>query len=216
MTGCLNLSRINFHSFSSSENWIGYFQWRGSAKIGEVKDTSNYSEELVHKAALLVFNYFKSSWSDFFLLSALSYDDNDRFSDKEYMATVNNLYGDIYEEGKKRGLLLPYTDEYDKWFNHDWYNLEQSQIPLEFLRFCFDSDFILPFSEMAMAMVFNKVVGQQCFLINPQLQIVLYPHEDTGYGCIDLGNNPNILVDFLKYCDKSEDFCSYVEPKFSS
>lgn len=206
MTNSIDLSRIDFHGFSSSKNWIGYFQW-----IGIVDETkkSEYNQELIHKAGLLLYEYFKDCWNDFFVLSGLRYDD-----EAENETGADELYGNVYNKAKEIGLLIPVDDEYEKWSDYKWFKLPKTQIPLHFLRFCFDKDFILPYSEMAMAMVFGKICGQKCFLINPKLQIALYPHDDIGYGCIDLGDNPKILTDFLNYCDKNQDFISHIEEQY--
>lgn len=201
MINNVNLSQINFNGLSTSENWVGYFQWAGFLNK---EHNSKYSVDLFHKAGLLFYEYFKDCWNDFFLVSACAYDDNSK-NEKD----IDKIYGNTYEISKKNSLLKPYSETYDYWFSN-------KDIPLlaEFLTFCFDKDFILPFSEMVMAMTFRKVVGQQCFLINPKLQIALYPHEDIGYGCIDLGDNPKILTDFLNYCDKSKDFVSHIEEQY--
>ena len=210
MINSIDLSRISFHGFSLSKNWIGYFQWIG---FDDETKTSEYSEELTHKAGLLVYEYFKDNWNDFFLLSAVSYCDEIE-GDPELTQQLNDpiidkFYGNTYREAKKRDLFIPQNIGYGEWLdNHD------AELPAKFIKLCFDTDFILPFSEMVMGMVFGKVVGQQCFLINPKLQIALYPHEDIGYGCIDLGDNPKILTDFLNYCDKSKDFVSHIEEQY--
>lgn len=212
----IDLSRIDFHSFNRSKNLIGSFYWRGFDENDKKK--YEYNEELTHKASLLVYEYFKDYWNDFFILSGLRYcdeTDDDIEKSSYFSLEKEKIYEDIYNKAKEKGWLIPFDDEYDKWANYEWFKLPKTQIPLHFLRFCFDTNFTLQFSELsALKGGESKTCGEICLLINPKLQIALYTHWDIGYACIDLGDNPKILTDFLNYCDKSKDFVSHIEEQY--
>ena len=55
-------------------------------------------------------------------------------------------------------------------------------------------------------MGYNKVFGEICFLINPNLSLLLYPHSEKGYGCISLSDDCNNAIEFLNFCSKDEEF----------
>ena len=52
----------------------------------------------------------------------------------------------------------------------------------------------------------NKVFGEICFLINPNLSLLLYPHSEKGYGCISLSDDCNNAIEFLNFCSKDNKF----------
>lgn len=213
----IDLSRIDFHSFNCSKNLVGSFYWRGFDDENTGKYI--YYEELIHKASLLVYDYFKDCWNDFFILSGLryceEYEEEPKVEKSSFSPKLQKQYDEIFDKAKEKGWLIPFNDEYDRWHNYRWFNLAKTQIPLHFLRFCFDSDFTLQFSELsALKGGETKIIGETCFLINPKLQLALYTHWDIGYACIDLGDNPQTILDFLKYCDTSEDFVSHIEEEY--
>lgn len=186
----ISLARFDFNGFSNSKNWVGHFE-----KKGDKSDVN-----CVHQATNLMYEYFKNDWDDFFIMSALFYDDS-----RNNEEGVDDKYLEIYELSKGNSLLNDNrSDEAEQYFE------EKIPLPAKFIQLCFDKEFLLPFVEMVMAMTFGKVVGQICFLINPKLKIALYPHDDIGFGCIDLDENPKVLIDFLMYCNQ-KDFISYIE-----
>ncbi|TCP92062.1 hypothetical protein EDC44_12815 [Cricetibacter osteomyelitidis] len=184
----IHLANINFNGFSTSSTWIGYFEETETAEplMG------------IKLACELFYNFFSSDLEDFILISALCFDD------KADLDPRFNIYNDIYEISKEKGYLKPLTDSYIEY-------LDDAPLLAKHLSIHFDKDFFMPFCEMVMALSYSKVVGQVCFLVNPKLQIALYPHDDTGFGVISLNEDYSIGIKFLQYCGKSEYFNYYIE-----
>ncbi|MGV6988170.1 hypothetical protein ACWA5Z_04100 [Testudinibacter sp. P80/BLE/0925] len=185
----IHLANINFNGFSSSSTWIGYFEET------ELVEPLNG----IKLACELFYNFFSNDLNDFILISALCFDD------KADLDPRFNDYNGIYEISKEKGYLKPLTDNYIKY-------LDGSPLLANHLSIHFDNDFFIPFCEMVMALSYSKVVGQVCFLINPKLQIALYPHDDTGFGVITLNENFSMGIEFLQYCGKNEFFDYYIDP----
>ena len=184
----ISFNKINFNSFSSSPGWVGYFYARDLT----VRSVIQMSSKMIE-------SFFKDSINDFFLLTALAYDDS--ASIPEFSASEVSYYESVYSKAKEMGVLIPYNGLIE-----DFYEDNKYPFPANIISLSFDKQDMLSFCELSMAYKYNKVVGDYCFLINPTLKIALYPHEDIGYGCISLGEDNTLLMEFLSYCDKSEYF----------
>lgn len=204
--GGINLGGINFNSFSSSLGWVGHFN--GLADPRAIKQASRVIEEF--------FNIH-----DFFMISALSYDKNHDIFDLEadnpddYRNILKNeLFADNYYKAIKYGFLQDFDGLYEKFLDEEMQLPPRDvDLPAYILRLDFDSSIFLNFCEVLMAYYFSPVIGQRCFLINPKLGIVLYPHDDSGYGCISLNNiaeEKALLMDFLNFCGRDEAFKVFI------
>ncbi|QWT40039.1 hypothetical protein [Dickeya dadantii] len=173
--------RINFDSFSSSVGWKGFFERKES-----------FSFSLVDDAIRLAHDFFSPHWNGFFALSALSFDD-DRESDEN----VINKYKSIYEDLKLKGYLKVLSDNFESYLCGD-IHLVASDVSIHF-----DVENFMNVCRIMMA--HGSVLGQVFFMINLELGVVIYPHEDTGFGCISLNKN-DMSVDFLNYVSKNDNF----------
>lgn len=180
----VDLANIDFSAFSNSKGWIGYFEGKYKKDNYLVKET------------ISIFNsFFKHDIKDFFLLSSLMYCDNGAISEE----FIN--YIDAYRKAKKENLLRCFSNK----------KINEDGIEAESLILCFDYDIFMPLCELVMALSFNNIWGQTCFLINPKLQIAVYPHEDIGFGVISLNEDPSLGVEFLKFCKKDKRFDVYID-----
>lgn len=179
----VKLKNINFSGFSSSNRWIGYF---------EVKQKED--NNLIKEAISLFNNFFKYDINDFFLLSSLASCDNGAISE-EFID-----YIDIYKKIKEENIFKRYLDKKNN-----------KNIKAKALNLCFDYDTFMPLCELVMVLSFNNIFGQICFLINPKLQIALYPHDDIGFGVIALNDDPTLGIKFLKFCENDSRFRVYIE-----
>ena len=184
----ISFDKINFNSFSSSPGWVGYFYARDLTM-----------QSVIQMSSKMIESFFKDSINDFFLLTALAYDDSasiPEFSDLEV-----SYYESVYNKAKEMGVLIPYNGPIE-----DFYEDNKYPFPANIMSLSFDKKDILSFCELSMAYKYNKVVGDHCFLINPTLKIALYPHEDIGYGCISLSDDCNKAIEFLNFCSKDDKF----------
>ena len=152
----ISLGGINFNGFSSSNNWIGYF---------EAKNISD--ETMILKANELI-----------------------------------NKLEKLYKEAKRDGFLIPYNGLMEEYYEAD--NFDEILYPANLLNFTFDKDKFLSYCELVMG--YNKVFGEICFLINPNLSLLLYPHSEKGYGCISLSDDCSKAIEFLNFCSKDDKF----------
>ncbi|MFZ7267246.1 hypothetical protein ACLSY3_09875 [Avibacterium avium] len=185
----VNLKNINFSSFSKSKNWVGSFE------------AKNKRDNMLVKESISLFNnFFKFEVNHFFLLSSLMYYDNGAISEE----LIN--YIDIYKNAKENNLLRPFVEKFSS----------KKNININLLNLCFDYNTSISFCELIMELSFNNIIGQTCFLINPELQIALYPHDDIGFGVIALDSDPTLGIEFLKFCEKDSRFRVNIAPEILS
>ena len=184
----ISFDKINFNSFSSSPGWVGYFYARDLTM-----------QSVIQLSSKIIESFFKDSMNDFFLLTALAYDDS--ASIPEFSNLEVSYYENVYNKAKEMGVLIPYNGLIE-----DFYEDNKYPFPANIMSLSFDKQDILSFCELSMAYKYNKVVGDHCFLVNPKLKIALYPHEDIGYGCISLSDDCNKAIEFLNFCSKDDKF----------
>lgn len=182
----ISLGKINFQRYSNSENWIGYYEAKNKSSISKI-----------HDATQLFLDYFKEDIKNFILVSALADNSHSMIisTDKE-----DAIYSSIFELAKQKGFIQEYSSEFNDYLEQDL------ELPAKLLNINFECDFYMPFCELVMAYYFNKIAGQVCFLINSELQLAFYPHDDIGFGCISLNSDILASVEFLEYCKKNEEF----------
>ncbi|WP_075321184.1 hypothetical protein [Histophilus somni] len=185
------LDKINFKGFRGSQFWVGYF----SARKIKIPDSVDVAIELFEQ-------YFKESLDDFFSINCLAYDD-DAYSDPEAL-----IYIDEYNFAKETGFLKPYIGELKNYLDNDD---KYEYVPANFLSINFDSENFLLYSKIMMAFTFGKVVGQICFFINPILNVVIYPHDDSGFGVISLSEDKTEAIKFLEFCSLREHINVYID-----
>lgn len=177
-----SLHGFNFGGFSSSENWVGFF---------ERKD--RFSFDLLDEAINLFEDFFSESHDDIVIITALAFDD-----EREKNQDILKRYSETYTYFKKQNVLTPITDEYEKYLYGD------STLPANVLNFYFDKEIYIELAKLIMC--YSGVVGDICFYINRKLNIAVYPHEDTGFGCISLTNDKREALRFLESCKKNNSF----------
>lgn len=182
LTNGFSLRDINFSGFSTSANWVGYFE-RNKA----------FSYSLIDEAVSLFEGFVKSDNKGVVVLTALSFDD-DREGDEE---TIKR-YQCVYDEMKSKRLLSPMTDDFES------YRYGESPLIASSLSFSLSSADFIGLSKLLMCHA--GVIGQVCFYIDPSLNIAIYPHDDTGFGCVALNSDEGACRDFLNYCSGSGNF----------
>lgn len=192
---CISLKKINLNSYSSSEGWIGYY---------EAKDVQDY--KLISTATELVTLYFGEELKEFFLISALAESNSISPLDSE-IKEIDKIYGTLFKLAREKKFIQDYSLEFNNYLERE------DDLPAKLLNFHFEVSYFMPFCEVLMAYYFSKIAGQFCFLINPKLQIALYPHDDTGFGCISFDGNSKVLIDFLEFCNTHPNFSSTFNKK---
>ncbi|WP_350307690.1 hypothetical protein [Photorhabdus viridis] len=182
-----SLNEFNFSGFSSSVNWVGYFERKYS-----------FSYHLLDEAIELFSDFFKGKHGNSTIITALSFDD-----DKEDDIETLTRYQKLYHNAKERRMLLPMTESYESYLYGD------TLLPAHSLSFSFTEDDFIDISKLIMC--HSGVIGQVCFYINPMLNIAVYPHEDTGFGCMALNETKATCIDFLRYCEKNENFNVFID-----
>lgn len=183
ITTNLALSSINFEGFSTSPGWVGYFGKKRSHR---------FALSLVDEAVALTSDFFGPCWKDFFVVSALAYGDSIE-GDKK----IINAYDYIYENAKKWGYLKPISSEFERYLWGD------APLAATSLSLHFDNNH---FSDMCkLVIAHGDVCGQVFFMININLKIILYPHDDLGFGVISLDASSLLSRDFLDYIMSASD-----------
>lgn len=177
-----SLKKINFDGFRLSEGWVGFFE--------RVKP---FSVKFVDEAIDVFLDYFKSELSDFFAISALSFNDN-----AEYDEEIIKEYGDIYDKAKAYGYLCPLTESFE------CYRFGENPLCAKDISVHFDNEMFMDISRLIMA--HGGVNGQVFFLINLKIGVAIYPHDDTGFGCISLNGIHDVCLGFLKRVEENDNF----------
>ncbi|ERH27748.1 hypothetical protein HMPREF9065_01067 [Aggregatibacter sp. oral taxon 458 str. W10330] len=187
---------INFNGFSTSNKWVGYFKAKDLSDVGNIK-----------RASELLKTFFCKDLDNFFLLSALVYDDDSDIDDGIRESEYLEEYLFLYEEAKKSNFLNDYDGVYKEYFESIDLK-DEKQPPISIFNMHFDLNKIFLYCELVLAFYFGKISGGICFLINPKLGIALYPHDDIGYGCISLTEDTSLSEMFLNFCNKDQYFSS--------
>lgn len=172
----LHLKNINFEGFSTSNQWVGYFEKKGA-----------YDFALIEDAITIISNFFSEQWKNFFALSALSYDDETKPHEK-----MPKNYNHIYSKAKHKKYLKEGDDNFGDYLYGD------APLPASSLSIHFDYNDFLDMSRIVMG--HGGVIGEGLFLINLELGLVLYPHEDIGFGVISLSKDTSLCLKFLRDC----------------
>lgn len=183
MMSSLSLDSINFEGFSTSPGWVGYF--------GK-KDTHRYTLSLVDEAVTLTSDFFGPCWKDFFVISALAYTEGE-IKDQE----IQDAYGAIFENAKKQGYLMPMSSEFESYLWGD------TPLAASSLSLHFDNSHFSDVCKLVIA--HDHICGQVFFMVNMKLKIILYPHDDLGFGVISLDKSSSLGNDFLDYIISASD-----------
>ncbi|RXJ94533.1 hypothetical protein CRV00_06295 [Malaciobacter molluscorum] len=181
----ISLDYLNFNSFSSSKGWVGYFEKSG-----------DFSLEIVEESIKLIERFLSPHRDDLFVISALSYDDKREDDEK-----IIHTYGPIYEMAKAQKFLLPMKEEFEKYLYGES-NLTASCLSLHFN----DKDNFLDICRLLMT--HGGVLGSVFFLINMESVFAIYPHEEQGFGFIELSSS-TVCTDFLKSIENNNMFNVY-------
>lgn len=180
MSVLFDFNDLDLSGFSRSKNWAGYF---------ERKD--RFSHEFVEEAISIFNGFFGAKREDFFVVSALRYYPY-RMEKKSYR------YYEEYSELIRKNIIKrtdgPFIDCISGW---------DCMLPYHYLTF---SDHSTMDSLSRMLMSSGTLRGEVCFFINTALNIAVYPHADTGFGCMGLNSTIASCVDFLEYCRQFENF----------
>lgn len=177
----ISLRDFNFSGFSSSKNWIGYFERK-----------KPYSFDFVDEAVDLFCKRFQKK-SNYIVMTALCFD-----KEREKNIQIINRFNDIFLNAIERGVLNPMSSEFENYLYGD------VGLPVGSINISFNfNDFII-LSRLVMS--HSGVIGQVCFYINYELNVAIYPHDDTGFGCIALNEDSREGIDFLNSCKINKNF----------
>jgi hypothetical protein len=176
----LLLSDFNFRGFSTSKNWIGYCERK-----------EGYSFELVEEAILFLIDFFGEE-KDVLAITSLVYQDR-----AEYDKDIIRKYGKLYTKFKKMGILRPFDEKFGYIEDH---------LPTQLIRFDFDFGLKNMTDLSRLIMSHGSVRTERCFFVFRSLNLAVYPHNNTGFGCIGLNDDKMAGIEFLEFCKKSENF----------
>ena len=120
---------INFNGFSTSNKWVGYFKAKDLSDVGNIK-----------RASELLKTFFCKDLNNFFLLSALVYDDDSDIDDGIRESEYLEEYLFLYEEAKKSNFLNDYGGVYKEYFESILFNnlsIEGYNIIIDYLFLLF-------------------------------------------------------------------------------
>ncbi|MGH1601652.1 hypothetical protein [Campylobacter majalis] len=186
----INFSDINFSSFSSSKNWVGFFE------------IENKSWSRGVNAALSLFvRYFKQYKDEVFVVSALNYDNRVDTTDK-----LLTKMKPLHDKFKNLGILQKSNEYFDLSATHD-ISLPAMCLRIDALEF----DEIKDLAKLIMSYTYS--INQWCFIIFPNLNLAIYPHDEKGFGCIGLNDDITNGVKFLNFCRKDANAKVVIEKK---
>lgn len=180
------LKKINFSGFSSSLGWIGYFERKGKFNLDLIDES------------IKLFDSFFSSSKNSMTISALSFDDTRIVEDD-----IEKKYGKIYKKYVEKEVIFTLNDEYESYLYGD------IEFPVSLIKCSKDKETFIDLSKLLMC--YNKILGQICFYIDLNYGLAIYPHDDTGFGCIVLNDNYEAGYEFLNSCKKNGEFDVYIQ-----
>lgn len=127
--------------------------------IGSI-EAKNPNIDADETSSALFETFFAGHKQDFFLLSALAYDN-------QLNSKLGRRYFNVYKLAKRIDFLSKWIEDISS------YHYEEIPFQYEFLSLTFDNTLYMPLSKLMMAeSVYGRIILQIFFLINPKLQIL--------------------------------------------
>jgi hypothetical protein len=183
----LLLNTVNFENgYGLSNNWIGFFE----CKI-------KFSEKIAVKAIDLFCNYFSSCINDFITATSL-FIDNDNIINKKIK--LSNMAEELSKDNYIKIINgKNYFDEdqaiWEKQYNELVFNFMIKQSNKNIIE------------KLSYLIIADDNTDGHCFFVSEENDLIIYPHEDTGYGFIGIKNKNNkTAIDFLEKIYKENEF----------
>ncbi|CAM4095684.1 hypothetical protein FLBR109950_15805 [Flavobacterium branchiophilum] len=192
---------INLNSYSTSENWFGYFERNGG-----------YSKRIVNKTISIFLDYFKEDLSNFVIASSY-YIDKNKLNDE----SEKNIYKDVLNAEKKlieKHLISVF--DFSNYFNYEEDNifeLQVNKLEKEFKFIKGTPTLIKDISLIAMCDSNMSYQDGHCFFISLVKNIIVYPHsEETGFGCLIIDEKKESAAkDFLSSIRLKNDYNVFIK-----
>lgn len=170
---------INLDSYSSSEGWVGFVEKSGC-----------HTTKLCIQAVDEFFNYFSEDLKNAQSIFSLSYWSTTEALLKDY--EVGDCGSEIIKELQKLGWFKSETEQNQNFTMIDFDSYNKSDI----------------YNLLLSIMVVGDTMGS-VFVILPDRNLILYTHEDIGFGVISTDSSDYEAISFLSHMSKNSEFSSY-------
>lgn len=193
---------VNLESYTSSTGFVGY-----------TEHAYLFNETTCQKAINLFFKVFKLYSNSIYLLSSLWVDSDLHALTKEYDITEEQIKTYIKPLINERVI---YSLNYDE-LGYD-YNSEEYGRKLDIISKKFtvvkknDTNFL---NKIFFSVMFISGIKGHCFAVIEEKKLIVYPHDDIGFGFISFGNETEKMntSKYLKNNYFSKDFkMHWVQP----
>jgi hypothetical protein len=186
----LLLESVDLESYGTSKNWTGYFE-----------RNTKFKEKIVIMAIDNFVNYFSEYLNECIIFSSLFIDKDDIKNKRKKMLNAEN-------ELIKTNLIK--TINGNTYFNNDSdiFDQQYDELCNSFIKKTSTDDIIKKISYLVMV---DDNVSGHCFFILEKENLIIYPHEDKGYGFFGIKDKNNTLaIDFLSKINDIKEFKAYI------
>jgi hypothetical protein len=186
----LLMNTVNFEAgYGASNNWIGFFE----RKV-------NFSNKVVVKAIDIFTDYFSKYLNNLIIATSL-YKDADNIKFKK--AKILNMEKEMYEINCIK--IINENSYFSK--DQDIFDKQYNKLVLDFTIKQSNENILRKISYLMMENSNICDVQGHCFFILEEHGLIIYPHEDTGYGFIGIKDKNNeMAINFLNKVFKENEF----------
>lgn len=187
---------VNLSAYGSSKMWVGYCEENGT-----------YSTLAAEKAIKCFIDFFMSYLDDFVIVTSVFIDvDNKELFDIPMSKDVLIAENKLIDSGYINQLYLSEYYDNDLRFDQIINDLNMKFTLIE----SSDERLYAYFSKIIMCDSHIAIGTGHCFFVSRKNDIIIYPHDNIGFGCLAIKDKANnIGFKFLEYMKDNGFVCSY-------
>lgn len=191
------LDVVNLESYSSSFGFIGYFERGGRYETG-----------MAETAVACFIDMIKSEYREWMLVSALHANDDEVGHFGDVKTDLRDLKQVEFLSAKNALRHFSYKACFGTDYESHSYTESIKNALTNFCVVSIDSLSSEVLEQLLVARMTVYGLRGHCFLISEQKGLILYPHDDTGFGVIAFGEKPRIdvAIEFLDRADRLDKF----------
>ncbi len=163
---------VNLNGYSKSKGFIGFSE-----------RNQQFSFDISRRVISFFLSHFKGQLHKFKVVTSLHFSDN--FEDlKNDYDTSQEQYGLLLKLNKAGWLNIVNYSKFGVDYDSDEYQEQIESLYTTFSEHEISNQNINSFEQLLTVVFSIDGVDGHCFLISEDLGIIVYPHEDTGFGVI--------------------------------
>lgn len=184
---------VNLESYSSSPGFLGYFE-----RVGQ------FNEQICHNAINIFFEAFKPLNCRYDLASSLYVDSNLSALREEY--NIPDDYFVVYIEPLIDAGAINVVNHEDLKSKYEWdeYIKKTDSLDKHFVVLNNQNKELL--KKIFFSVMFIDGIKGHCFAIIENKELIVYPHEDIGFGFVSFGKNKVSIKHYIKEAFNSKMF----------